>query len=68
MVIQVIQMRAANSTRNRIILTAFELFYAQGYAATGMADILKKARANSGSFYFFFESKEKLLDAVLDCI
>jgi len=31
-----------------------------------MAQILKKSRANSGSFYFFFKSKEQLLDAVLD--
>jgi TetR/AcrR family transcriptional regulator, transcriptional repressor for nem operon len=59
-------MRAANTTRDRIIFAAVELFYAQGYAATGMADILNKARANSGSFYFFFKSKEQLLDAVLD--
>lgn len=53
-------------TRDRIILAAVELFYSQGYAATGMADILKKAKANSGSFYFFFKSKEELLQSVLD--
>lgn len=53
-------------TRDRIILAAVELFYARGYEATGMADILKKAKANSGSFYFFFKSKEELLQAVLD--
>jgi len=47
-------------------MAAVELFYAHGYAATGMADILRKARANSGSFYFFFKSKEDLLHAVLD--
>jgi TetR/AcrR family transcriptional repressor of nem operon len=55
-----------NTTRERILMAAVELFYAKGYAATGMADILKKAKANSGSFYFFFKSKEELLDAVLD--
>jgi TetR/AcrR family transcriptional regulator, transcriptional repressor for nem operon len=59
-------MTKAIHTRERIILAAVELFYNRGYAATGMADILKKARANSGSFYFFFRSKEDLLDAVLD--
>jgi TetR/AcrR family transcriptional regulator, transcriptional repressor for nem operon len=58
--------RPASNTRDRIILAAVELFYAQGYEATGMAQILKKSRANSGSFYFFFSSKEQLLDAVLD--
>jgi AcrR family transcriptional regulator len=54
------------NTRERIIQAAIELFYAHGYAGTGMAEILKKANANSGSFYFFFTSKEDLLIAVLD--
>ena len=58
--------RPASTTRERIILAAVELFYSQGYEATGMAQILKKSRANSGSFYFFFKGKEQLLDAVLD--
>jgi TetR/AcrR family transcriptional regulator, transcriptional repressor for nem operon len=54
------------STRDRIINAAVELFYAHGYAGTGMAEILKKADANSGSFYFCFTGKEDLLLAVLD--
>jgi AcrR family transcriptional regulator len=53
-------------TRQRIIHAAVELFYAHGYAGTGMADLLRKAEANSGSFYFFFTGKEGLLLAVLD--
>jgi TetR/AcrR family transcriptional repressor of nem operon len=57
---------STRNTRERILLAGVELFYAKGYAATGMAEILKKARANSGSFYFFFKSKEDLLDAILD--
>ncbi len=57
---------ASTPTRDRIIQAAIELFYAHGYAGTGMAEILKKANANSGSFYFFFTSKEDLLLAVLD--
>jgi TetR/AcrR family transcriptional regulator, transcriptional repressor for nem operon len=54
------------STRDRILQAAIELFWAHGYAGTGMAEILKKADANSGSFYFFFTSKEDLLMAVLE--
>jgi len=53
--------RETTHTRERILLAAVELFYSRGYAATEMADILKKARANSGSFYFFFKGKEDLL-------
>ena len=54
------------SSRARIIEAAVWLFYANGYNATGVAEILKKAKVNSGSFYFFFKSKEELLLAVLD--
>lgn len=54
------------STRERILQAAIELFWAHGYAGTGMAEVLKKAEANSGSFYFFFTSKEDLLMAVLE--
>ena len=57
---------AKSTTRERIIQAATELFYAHGYVGTGIAEILKKAKANSGSFYFFFTGKEDLLMAVLD--
>jgi AcrR family transcriptional regulator len=58
--------RPPSTTRDRIVRAALELFYAHGYAGTGIAEILKKANANSGSFYFFFTGKEDLLLAVLD--
>lgn len=55
-----------NPTRERLLDAAMYLFWERGYHATGMADILKRARARSGSFYYFFESKEAVLEAVLD--
>lgn len=54
------------STRDRIVTAARELFYERGYAESALADILKKADANSGSLYHFFKSKEELLIAVLE--
>jgi TetR/AcrR family transcriptional regulator, transcriptional repressor for nem operon len=53
-------------TRDRIVESARQLFFQQGYAATGIAQILKDAGANSGSLYHFFPSKEDLLRAVLE--
>ncbi|MDP8980484.1 MAG: TetR/AcrR family transcriptional regulator [Acidobacteriota bacterium] len=58
--------KPSSDTKDRILESARYLFWEQGYAATGMADILKRAKANSGSFYHFFDSKEALLLAVLD--
>lgn len=53
------------STRNRLIEAARNLFLRQGYAATGIAQILREADAKSGSLYHFFPTKEDLLLAVL---
>jgi TetR/AcrR family transcriptional regulator, transcriptional repressor for nem operon len=53
-------------TRDRLVESALYLFWLQGYAATGIAEILARAKANAGSFYYFFRTKEELLLAVLE--
>ena len=58
--------KGERKTRDRLIEVAMELFYQQGFHATGLAQILKQAGVNSGSLYHFFDSKEELLLAVLD--
>ena len=59
-------MAPAPSTRERLLEAGRYLFWEKGYAATGIAEILERAQARSGSFYHFFPSKEALLLAVLD--
>jgi TetR/AcrR family transcriptional repressor of nem operon len=54
------------NTRQRLVEAALYLFWKNGYAATGIAEILAQASANAGSFYYFFKTKEELLLAVLD--
>ncbi len=54
------------STRERLLQSALYLFWLQGYAATGIAEILERAEAKAGSFYYFFKTKEELLLAVLE--
>ncbi len=56
----------AGNTRDRIVAAARHLFWDKGYAATGLAELLDRAAANSGSFYHFFESKDALLRTVLN--
>ena len=53
-------------TRERIVEAARYLFWEKGYAATGLAELLAKANANSGSFYHFFDSKDAVLRTVLE--
>jgi AcrR family transcriptional regulator len=57
---------STSDTRQRLILAARDLFWSQGYHATGIAQILAKAGAKSGSLYYFFPTKEDLLLAVLE--
>jgi AcrR family transcriptional regulator len=54
------------STRERLVSTAAELFGRQGYAQTGVNQIIQEANATSGSFYHFFPAKEDLLLAVVN--
>jgi AcrR family transcriptional regulator len=59
-------MARVTPTRQRLLDAALYLFWLQGYAATGIAQILERAGANAGSFYHFFKTKEELLLAVLE--
>lgn len=59
-------MSHATDTRERLVIAARDLFLMQGYQATGIAQILRQAEANSGSLYHFFPTKEDLLIAVLE--
>jgi TetR/AcrR family transcriptional repressor of nem operon len=43
-----------------------KLFWEKGYESTSVADVLREARANSGSLYHFFPGKQDLLIAVLE--
>lgn len=53
-------------TRQRILYAAGELFRRQGYAGTGLKQILAEAGAPSGSMYHFFPGgKEELAAEVL---
>ena len=59
-------MTAAPKTRNRIVLSALQLFAAKGYGSTSVADVRQAAGIHSGSLYHFFPGKQELLLAVLD--
>lgn len=58
--------RQKADTRRRIVEAARFLFWEKGYAATGLAELLARAGANSGSFYHFFDSKDDVLRTVLE--
>ncbi len=56
----------ATDTRNRILMTAMELFWEKGYGSTSIADILSRSQVHSGSLYHFFPGKQDVLVGVLE--
>jgi AcrR family transcriptional regulator len=54
--------------REELINIAEELFATQGYDETPVSDIVKKAQVAQGTFYYYFKSKDEILDAIVDRI
>jgi len=53
-------------TRDKIIETASELFYRNGYNLTGINEIIKESGIAKATLYSHFQTKEELLLAYLD--
>jgi AcrR family transcriptional regulator len=54
----------ANSTRERILDVALELFLAQGYDGTSLRQIAEQLGVTKAALYYHFESKEDILRAL----
>lgn len=54
-----------NTTKNKILNVAEALFAEKGFDGTSMGEIAKKVGINKSSIYYYFESKDKLLEEVL---
>ena len=52
--------------RTEIIDVAEELFLKNGYNETAVSDIVKKVGVSQGTFYYYFKSKEYILNAIID--
>lgn len=51
--------------RNEILDTAEGLFVTQGYMKTTVNDILQAVGIAKGTFYYYFKSKEEVMDAIV---
>jgi AcrR family transcriptional regulator len=56
---------AQQSARTRILLTAADLFYRNGYRATGINEVIAKAGVAKATFYSHFPTKDDLCLAYL---
>lgn len=51
--------------RNEILDVAAKLFTTKGYAKTTINDILQEIKIAKGTFYYYFKSKEEVMDAII---
>lgn len=58
-------MTKGERSKNKIIETAGDLFWKNGYTKTGISEILKATGLPKGSFYFYFKKKSEVAEAVL---
>jgi AcrR family transcriptional regulator len=56
----------ASSTRSHLLATALEKFRERGVEATTMRDLAASARMSLGSAYYYFPSKEAIIQAYFD--
>lgn len=56
----------ALATREKILQAANDLFYENGFNATGVDRIIADAGVTKGNFFYHFRNKEELATAVLD--
>jgi TetR/AcrR family transcriptional regulator, transcriptional repressor for nem operon len=58
--------RKGEYTKHKVLNTARELFYLNGYNNTSIDDILRASRIKKGNLYFHFRNKEALGYAVIE--
>ena len=56
--------RKRQSTKSRIIKSAWNLFYKKGYDKTTVEDIINASKTSKGTFYHYFKGKEALLNTL----
>ena len=58
--------KEAEERRNEILDAAERLFSGKGYNHTTINHILDEVQIAKGTFYYYFKSKEEVMDAIID--
>ena len=61
-------MAQKKNVKNKIVDAAWELFHEKGYDDTTIEDIVRLADISKGSFYYYFQSKDSLLDTLSEIL
>lgn len=56
------------SVKNKIVTAAWQLFYEKGFNDTTVDEIIERSHTSKGSFYYYFKSKDELLNSLSDVL
>jgi AcrR family transcriptional regulator len=60
--------KTPDERRSELIACAQKLFYDKGYDTTSVSDIVDEAGVAKGTFYYYFDSKLAILEALVDVL
>ena len=61
-------MKKGEKRKKELLKIAYDMFLAQGYENTSVDEIIERAQIAKGTYYYHFQSKERMLEEVIDMI
>ena len=59
-------MKKGEKRKKEMLKIAYDMFLTQGYENTSVDEIIEKAQIAKGTYYYYFKSKEQMLEEVID--
>ena len=59
-------MKKGEKRKKMLLKIAYDLFLTKGYDNTSIDEIIEKAQIAKGTYYYYFQSKEQMLEEVID--
>lgn len=59
-------MKKGEKRKKMLLMIAYDLFLTRGYENTSVDEIIEKAQIAKGTYYYYFQSKEQMLEEVID--
>ena len=59
-------MKKGEKRKQELLKIAYDMFLTQGYENTSVDEIIEKAQIAKGTYYYHFQSKEQMLEEVID--
>jgi len=59
-------MKKGEKRKKMLLKIAYDMFLTKGYDNTSIDEIIEKAQIAKGTYYYYFQSKEQMLEEVID--